>query len=281
MTLAVGFFDGVHLGHRRILAGATAALTFRAHPATVFAPARAPALLMTSAARLATLRAVLGADHVRALDFTPALAAQTPAAFADGLRADYPDLDTIRCGANWTFGAGGAGGAAFLRARGFRVDVVPYVDVAGAPVSSTRIRAALAAGDCALAAALLGRPWSLEGTLFAGKGLGRKMGAPTLNVRPAEGLVQPPRGVYAVATPWGRGVANYGCAPTLGDRAWTASVLEVHLLDAAPGFAAPAPGTAVAIDLLRFIRPERTFPTLAALQAQIARDCAEALRLPR
>ena len=282
MTLAVGFFDGVHLGHRRILARADAALTFRNHPATVFAPDRAPALLMTPPTRLAAIRAALGGSDVavetcvRALDFTAELAAQPPSDFAAWLRTAYPTLDTVLCGANWTFGAGGAGDAAFLRARGFRVEVVPFATCGETPVSSTRIRAAVAAGDLNLAAAMLGRPWALEGEVFAGKGVGHTLGFPTLNVRPAAGLVRPPCGVYAVETAWGRGVANYGLAPTMGARAWTEPVLEVHLLDVPATGLPPLQGRMVAVDMRRFLRPERRFASVADLQAQIARDLAAA-----
>lgn len=280
-ALAVGFFDGVHLGHRRLLARADAALTFRNHPATVFAPDRAPALLMTPPTRLAAIRAALGgADtaeaSVRALDFTAELAAQPPSEFAAWLRMAYPALDTILCGANWTFGAGGAGDAAFLRARGFRVEVVPFAICGETPVSSTRIRAAVASGDLDLAAAMLGRPWTLEGEVFAGKGVGHTLGFPTLNVRPATGLVRPPRGVYAVETAWGRGAANYGLAPTMGARAWAEPVLEVHLLEVPAAGLPPLRGRTVAVDMQRFLRPERHFASVAELQAQIARDLAAA-----
>ena len=277
MNLAVGFFDGVHLGHRRILSRADAALTFRNHPTTVFAPERAPRLLMTPAERLAAISSALRTPGgaVRALDFTPAFAAQEPAAFADWLRAGYPDLDTLLCGPNWTFGARGEGDADFLRARGFRVETVPFAEAGGLPVSSTRIRAALAAGDLAQATALLGRPWRVAATCASGKGLGRSIGFPTLNLLPAEGLVHPPFGVYAVDTDFGRGVANWGLAPTMGARAWESPVLEVHLLGGAPA-ARPGDGTALAVDLRAFLRPERTFPSLADLQAQIARDVEQA-----
>ena len=277
MNLAVGFFDGVHLGHRRILTRADAALTFRNHPTTIFAPERAPRLLMTPEDRLAAISSALRTPGgaVRALAFTPALAAQEPAAFADWLRAEYPDLDTLLCGPNWTFGARGAGDADFLRARGFRVETVPFAEQDGEPVSSTRVRAALASGDLLRATALLGRPWRVVGAVAAGKGLGRTLGFPTLNLRPAEGLVSPPFGVYAVDTDLGRGVANWGLAPTMGDRAWREPVLEVHLLEAASG-GTPASGAAFAADLLAFLRPERTFPDLDSLRAQIARDVAEA-----
>lgn len=281
MTLAVGFFDGVHLGHRRILARADAALTFRNHPATVFAPDRAPALLMTPPTRLAAIHAALGGSNVaetrvRALDFTADLAAQPPSDFAAWLRRAYPVLDTLLCGANWTFGAGGAGDAAFLRARGFRVEVVPFATCGETPVSSTRIRAAVSAGELDLAAAMLGRPWSLEGEVFAGKGVGHTLGCPTLNVRPAAGLVCPPCGVYAVETAWGRGVANYGLAPTMGARAWPEPVLEVHLLEVPATGLPPLQGRTVTVDMRRFIRPERHFASVADLQAQIARDRAAA-----
>lgn len=275
MNLAVGFFDGVHLGHRRILAQADVALTFRNHPATVFAPSAAPRLLMTAETRRAVLATALrpgtdlaAADRVRMLDFTPAFAALSPEAFAASLRRDFPTLETIFCGPNWTFGAKGAGTADFLRARGFHVDVVSFAEQAGRPISSTRIRQAIASGDWADATACLGRPWRVEGVVASGKGLGRELGFPTLNVQLDAALVEPPRGVYAVRTPWGAAVANWGCAPTLGARAWTMPVLEVHLLEAKPT-ETPAVCT---VDFCAFLRSERTFPSLAALQAQIADD---------
>ena len=279
MNLAVGFFDGVHSGHRRILARADAALTFRNHPTTVFAPARVPRLLMSLTDRLAAVSAALrmpGGD-VRALDFTPALAAQEPAAFADWLRAEYPELDTLLCGPNWTFGARGAGNADFLRAHGFRVGTVPFAEQDGRPVSSTRIRAALTAGDLPLATALLGHPWRMTGTCVSGKGLGRTIGFPTLNLRPAENLVRPPFGVYAVSTPLGRAVANWGLAPTMKELAWREPVLEIHLLDVS-GETTTAPGGTFAAELRAFLRPERTFPDLDTLRAQIVRDVERARR---
>ena len=278
MNLAVGFFDGVHLGHRRILAQADAALTFLNHPATVFAPNRVPPLLMPTAERLAAIGAALAkrepvAEPVRALPFTPELAAMPPDDFAARLRADYPDLDTVFCGPNWTYGANGVGNADTLRAADFRVETVPFVVLDGVPVSSTRIRTALAAGRLDEATALLGRPYAVVGVTFPGKGIGRTLGRPTINLRLPKELVQLPLGVYAVETPLGRGVANYGRAPTLGERAWTEPVLEVHLLDAPSAFAVPE---TLSVSFTRFVRPERTFASLAELQAQIARDAAAA-----
>lgn len=267
MNLAVGFFDGVHLGHQRILAHADAALTFTNHPASVYAPDRAPRLLMTAEERLAAISA-LGVGRIIARDFTPALAAQMPSDFADSLRRDFPDLDDVFCGPNWSFGAGGVGTADTLRALGFNVTVVPYATWRDEPVSSTRIRAALGEGDVAAAAAMLGRPYAASGRIVSGKGAGRTIGFPTLNVMPALGDLPLARGVYAVNTPLGRGIANWGVAPTMGDRAWPSPVLEVHLL--IPPTMPPLASLRVAFTA--FIRPERTFASVAELQEQISRD---------
>lgn len=269
-SLAVGFFDGVHRGHQAILAGADRALTFRNHPLTVLAPARAPRLVMSLADRLAAIRAC-GVKEVVALDFTPALAALPPEAFA----AQYLDSPTgrphIRCGANWSFGKCGAGDAAWLRARGYAVTTVPYATWAGAPISSSRIRAALAAGDVAAADAMLGRPFRVHGEPQKGKGLGTKLGFPTVNLQLTGLDIDLPRGVYEVEVGGVRGVANYGVAPTLGDRRWPTPMLEIHFLHCDAASVPPAP---FAVDFVRFIRRERTFASLDELKCQIARDCA-------
>ena len=267
MNLAVGFFDGVHIGHQRILAHADAALTFTNHPATVVASDRVPRLLMTAEERLAAI-SVQGVRRVVACAFTPELAAQSPGAFADSLLHEFPDLGEVFCGPNWTFGAGGAGTADFLRARGFRVTVVPFATWRCEPVSSTRIRAALGEGDVAAAAAMLGRPYSASGRIVAGKGEGRALGFPTLNIVPFLGGLPLVRGVYAVETALGRGLANWGVAPTMGERAWPEPVLEVHLLTAPTE---PPPAT-LRVAFTAFIRPERTFASRADLQEQLALD---------
>lgn len=268
MTVAVGFFDGVHVGHQAILRGADAALTFSRHPLSVLAPEAAPRLLMTFESRVRAIRGA-GVASVRVLDFTPEFAAQPPEAFAALLRAS--GADAVRAGANWRFGRGGAGDAEFLRSRGFDVAVVPYAGYGGAPVSSTRIRASLAAGDVESVAAMLGRPWSVSGIVFRGKGLGRVMGFPTVNLRIGDGLAVPPRGVYAVSAGGARGVANWGVAPTAGWRAWPESVLEIHFTGDVPH---TAEGEPLEVDFLRYVRPERTFPSVDELRRQIARDVA-------
>ena len=274
-VVAVGFFDGVHLGHRAILAGADRALTFRNHPLTVLAPERAPRLVMTLEDRLAAIRAC-GVKEVVALDFTPALAALSPEAFAaHHLAAVDGSRPHVRCGANWRFGKGGAGDADWLRAHGYDVTTVPYATYGGAPVSSSRIRAALTAGDVAAANAMLGRPFRVRGERRKGKGMGAALGFPTVNLDLPGLALDLPRGVYEVAVGGVRGVANYGVAPTMGERRWTTPMLEIHF----PGRdAASVPSAPFAVDFLRFVRRERTFPSVEELKRQIARDCAELTR---
>ena len=281
MRLAIGFFDGVHLGHQRILAEADAALTFREHPLSVLAPDKAPPLLMTPAERLAAIAAILnGPNRVKALPFTRELAAESADAFAARLRRDYPDLETILCGPNWRFGAGGAGDADFLRAHGFAVEVVPLEERDGAPVSSTRIRAALQAGDLSAANAMLGRPFAVAGEVVPGKGEGHKLGFPTINVRPANPCLARllPFGVYVADTAWGCAVANWGQAPTMGEQAWPAPVLEVHVirpLDPLDSL------TSLTVSLVRFLRPERRFASVEELREQIATDVFSASHSPQ
>ena len=287
MTVAVGFFDGVHLGHQAILKGADCALTFENHPLSVLAPGRAPRLIMSRAARIRAIRA-LGVE-VTALEFDAALADLSPARFLDFLkdfaaaRGWRPDAPlTVRCGANWRFGKGGAGDAGWLRRAGVDVAVAPYAEYAGAPISSTRVRRALEAGEIDGARAMLGHPYEVEGRVVPGKGLGRALGYPTVNVvsgAASDAFVRLPLGVYAVSLGGARAVANWGRAPTAGDRAWPAPVWEVHLLPPAdPGaFARPDAGRLV-FSVRRFIRPERKFASLDALKAQIAADVREAAR---
>ena len=322
MNLAVGFFDGVHLGHQRILARADAALTFQEHPLAVLAPEKAPPLLMTPEERLAAISIALkgsnrevitkpgrdgarpshicvnvlrnGRDalrrvrirecsaitsRVRALAFTRELAAESPEEFATRLRHDYPYLEAILCGPNWRFGAGGAGDAEFLRARGFTVEVVPMETLEEAPVSSTRIRMALQAGDLQLANAMLGRPFAVTGEVAPGKGEGRELGFPTINVRPANHCLSRllPFGAYVADTVWGRAVANWGQAPTMGARAWPTPVLEVHLIRPLTPL---EPLKALTVGLLRFLRPERRFASAEELKKQIALDVFSASQSP-
>jgi riboflavin kinase/FMN adenylyltransferase len=152
---------------------------------------------------------------------------------------------------------------------------VPLEERDGAPVSSTRIRAALQAGDLPAANAMLGRPFAVAGEVVSGKGEGRKLGFPTINVRPANPCLARllPFGVYVADTEWGRAVANWGQAPTMGEQAWPAPVLEVHVVGRGEGEkVGRGEGEKVEISLRRFLRPERRFDSVEALREQIKTD---------
>lgn len=244
MTIAVGFFDGVHRGHRRILEGADKALTFFNHPLDVLAPERAPRRLMTYEQRVGAIMA-LGVREVITLHFTPELASLSPEEFA---RRYFTGM-TVRCGDNWRFGRRGEGSAEWLRSHGYAVEVVPAAEHGGRIISSTRIREAVAAGEIACAEAMLGHPLAVVGVPFAGKGEGARLGYPTINLR---------LGVYAAELGGERAVANFGHAPTFGERSWQDPVLEVHLL--------------------KFLRPERKFASAEELRRQIAEDCTRAMK---
>ena len=269
-SVAVGFFDGVHLGHQSILKGAEAALTFRNHPLAVLSPDRAPRLLMDAEERLAAIRSC-GVGEVVALNFTPEFARLSPEEFL--ATAGITRKVKVRCGDNWRFGRGGAADATWLRAHGYSVEVIPAVEYRGEAVSSTRIRAALERGEVEDACAMLGRPFEVRGEVFAGKGEGSRLGYPTVNLKPSSLNIRLPLGVYAVEAGGVRAVANYGFAPTFGERAWEEPVVEVHFLRQAPD----TQGGFAEVKLLRFLRAEQKFDSPDALKSQIARDCAAAL----
>ncbi len=289
VMLAAGFFDGVHRGHQAIVRAVVRAarrrggrawmLTFDRHPQAVLRPATAPPQLTPLPQKLSLLRA-LGADGCIVLPFTRALANRAPGDFAARLFAASPSLRRIVVGHSWTFGQGGRGTPAQLRrlaaARDIRVVVMPPVRRGHAPISSTRIRRAVAAGRFQDAAAMLGRPWSLAGTVGRGRGIGRSLGAPTANLD-VRGLALPPNGVYLVLVRRGSrvvpGIANLGVRPTVsGPRARRTPLLELHLLGIRPRLY----GQQLEVQVLRTLRRERRFSTLAALRTQIAQDVARA-----
>lgn len=269
-VVAVGFFDGVHLGHRRILKGADAALTFRNHPSSVLRPESAKSLLMPYSEKEEFIRAC-GVKNVIALDFTPELASMPPERFIDFIAS----FSKVRCGADWRFGKGAKGDAEFLRGRGFEVEVVPYAELDGERISSTRIRAALEKGDLNSVNRMLGRNWRLTGAIVRGKGVGRKLGYPTVNLKILNSPPELPAGVYEVDVFGIKAIANFGYAPTMGDAAWKEKILEIHFKGGRPSDLDDlAADSGLKVEFVRFIRPERTFATFEELKAQIATDCA-------
>ena len=284
-VIALGMFDGVHIGHRELIRRCTAlaqrqnampaVYTFLNHPETVLRNTP-PHSLTDSAVRRALLMS-LGVREVRMDSFTPALAALLPEEFIDRL-ASYWEISGLVVGYNYSFGRFGAGTPETLLAigarRGFPVEVVPAVLFDGAPVSSTRIRALLDAGDVTAAAALLGAPYTLSGTVGANRGIGRTIGFPTANLPVDFERALPLDGVYATDAQaeggcW-RAVTNIGTNPTVHG---TARTLETHLI----GFSGDLYGKALSVAFLARIRGEERFDSLEALSAQIARDRADAL----
>jgi len=296
VMLAAGFFDGVHLGHQRVLTetvsraretGAQAwALTFNRHPLAVLAPSKAPPLLMTREERLEYLEA-LGLDGVLMLTFTRKLALQSPEHFVRWLCGEpgqaLPNgkLSEIRCGANWRFGSRAAGTPELLamygQTYGFRVVIVPYAFYQGEEVSSTRIRFAVQVGDLKDANAMLGRPYSMRGTVMKGKGLGATLGFATANIQPQSDIL-PPLGVYATRTHLnGRtyaSLSNFGVCPTVG--ANRDPILETHLLDYSGG---SLYNQQISIDFIGKIRDEARFSSTEELVRQIEQDVNVARQL--
>lgn len=274
-VLATGFFDGVHLGHREILRGATAALTFINHPSGVLAPGAETPLLMDAESKIAAIKAC-GVEKVWALEFTKDVAAVPPEKFLDGAIPGFPlkaaDIAKVKCGMDWRFGAGGKGDAALLKRLGVEVEEIPYAEYKGERISSSRIRKALQEGNVEDANAMLGRRWTVRGRVSAGKGEGAKIGFPTVNIVPSRQLPIR-RGVYAVESCGAAGLANFGFAPTFGERAWKEPVLEVHFLSAPP-----AENGEMEIAFVSFIRGEMAFSSTEELARQIASDIVFANR---
>jgi riboflavin kinase/FMN adenylyltransferase len=284
-VLAAGVFDGFHLGHRavieraiadaRAVGGTPVVVTFDPHPAAVLRPESAPPLL-TSTRHKIRLLGDAGIGHVLVLDFDAAFAGKQPEIFVGELAAACRPLREICVGEDWAFGKGRAGNLPLLAALGkklgFEAIGLPAVMVDGKPVSSTGIRAAVEAGALDAAARLLGREFSVLGTVIEGRRLGRTLGFPTANVRP-ESEQLPPNGVYAVcATIEGKshaGISNVGTRPTVSNECMN-RVVEVHLFD----FSDDLYGRDIEVFFERFVRPEQKFPSLDALRAQIASDVA-------
>ena len=286
LRLAIGMFDGLHLGHRAVIdpavhlarsSGAlSGVLTFWPHPSALFRP-ESPTKLLQPPATKARMLNRLGVDAVITIPFTPELAAIEAEAFLPWLKQKLPHLDAIHVGENFRFGRDRRGDVALLiesgLQHGVRVFSTPRVSHNGEPISSTRIRALLEAGDIAAANALLGYTYFAHGFVTGGKRLGRTIGFPTLNV-PWVPELRPRFGVYAVrifapdaadAKPL-PAVANYGLRPTVEQA--TEPRLEIHVLGACPF----GEGDHVKAEWLNFLRPELKFASLDELRAQIARD---------
>ncbi|NQU40560.1 MAG: riboflavin biosynthesis protein RibF [Lentisphaerae bacterium] len=292
IVLAAGFFDGLHLGHLKVIERSRAAaeklggkvwvLTFDQHPMRVLGHHKAPRLLTSTPHRLELLRR-LGVEGCLLLSFTRRFAATPPEDFVRQLKRSIPRLADMHVGCNWHFGKNGRGDVALLRQLGreldFSVSATTPVLRGGEPVSSTRVRAAVAAGDLDGAAVLLGRRFSILGTVKRGHGIGRQLGFPTANLDPHNEVLPPP-GIYVVEATIGRtrypAALYYGHRSTFNDNPDKQRELELHV----PGLSANLYGKDIEVDLVKRLRGERRFGSIEALKRQIAKDI-EAVVMPQ
>ncbi len=288
-VVAVGNFDGVHLGHREILGAVTeearksgaraVAITFDPHPECFLRPAQAPRLLTPMPER-SRLLAATGIDAVLVLSFDAALAALTPREFVERILVSALSTISVHEGQTFRFGHGAAAGvrelAAFGAEMGFAVRVHEAVCVRGMEVSSSAIRAKVAAGDVRRARWMLGRPFAVLSTPARGRGIGTRLLVPTVNLAPYDGLL-PAFGVYGsrlkIEGRAFQSVTNVGNRPTFGEASFA---VESHILDFEPvdlGEQSP-----IELEFLLRLREERQWPSPEALKAQIFKDVARAKR---
>ncbi len=287
VALTIGSFDGIHLGHQRIIAeviraaramnGTAAVMTLRPHPREFFAPANAPNILISHAKKEEIL-AQLGVDVLYVLPFTADVASMTPDAFLQEILLDRCRAKALVVGHDFSFGKNASGDFTFLQQKaaeyGFEVRQAPQVVVQGERVSSTLIRERILQGEVDRVEALLGRKYSIVGEVIPGRGVGAKLGVPTANVSPHHNAV-PAHGVY-VAHAVIEGSAfpaavNIGVAPTVRNED---IVIEAHLLD----FSKNVIGKRIEIVFHKRLRPEKKFPSIHALIEAINADIATVRR---
>jgi riboflavin kinase/FMN adenylyltransferase len=288
--LSIGNFDGVHLGHQAVLrhvaqratelGTVSSAMTFDPHPVKLLRPRQSPSLLSTLEQRLELIGRT-GIESALVVPFTHRLARMTAEAFVRDVLVDRLAIREVYIGANFRFGADRGGDVALLTAMGealgFEAAASPIVELAGAVVSSTRVREAVSEGRVEDAAAMLGREVFIDGTVLEGKRLGRKLGFPTLNIE-VENELHPSRGVYVTAVhipSFGRtfpSVTNIGTRPTVYEN--SILTVETHLLD----FTADVYRERVRLFFICRLRDEMSFSSTVQLMAQIQKD-VEASRL--
>jgi len=268
--VAVGTFDGVHLGHREVIRGSETVLTFDPHPTAVVRPEALPKLLDSFPIKR-DLIAGLGVEELVVIPFDRDFSAKSAEQFVDEVLVGRLGAVQVSVGENFRFGAGARGDADFLAARPeFETRVVPLVEVAGETVSSSRIRGLVAAGEVDEAARFLGGPYLLEGEVVEGDRRGRELGMPTANIVPDDRLAIPGHGVYAA---WAHGkcaAVNVGVRPTF--ETGRGLLVEPHLID----FEGDLYGETLRIAFVERLRGEKRFESVDQLVAQMQRDVEQA-----
>ncbi len=284
VTLTLGVFDGVHLGHRKILdrvgtffetgVQVTGLLTFDRHPIELLAPEKAPMLLTTMHEKIAAL-SEFKLTYIILLPFDGELAGMSAERFVEDILVERLHVTKMIVGYDTRFGSGGKGDAKLLVEMGqrwnFKTETVDAVKYGSGPISSTAIRTLLGKGDVQNAAQMLGRPYTIEGKVVKGLGLGRKIGIPTININTEPRKLLPHNGVYCgyCMTPSGRrkAVVNIGVKPTI-PREKPTRVVEAHLID----FDGDLYGNNVVLEFSRVLRPEKKFDNVKGLVVQIRKD---------
>jgi riboflavin kinase/FMN adenylyltransferase len=268
--VAIGTFDGVHLGHREVIRGADTVLTFDPHPLAVLHPEATPKLIASLDVKR-DLIAGLGVEEMVVIPFDRGFSEQSAESFVSEVLIERLGARRVSVGENFRFGKGARGTADFLRAYSeFETSVVPLVAVAGETVSSSHIRGLVAAGDVKQAAEFLGGPFLFEGEVVTGDRRGRELGMPTANLVPDDAYVCPGHGVYAA---WANGyptAVNVGVRPTFDTG--RGLLVEAHLI----GFDGDLYGQQLRIAFLERMRGEKRFDSVDALVEQMHRDVGEA-----
>jgi riboflavin kinase/FMN adenylyltransferase len=264
--VAIGTFDGVHLGHREVIRGSDTVLTFDPHPQAVISPGNAPKLITTPQVK-ADLIAGLGVEELVTIPFDREFASKSAEEFVQEVLVDRLGAERVSVGENFRFGKKATGDAEFLKARPeFETRVVPLVEVEGETVSSSHIRGLVAAGEVDKASRFLGGPFLFEGEVVAGDKRGRELGMPTANIVPDDALASPGHGVYAA---WAHGhpaAVNVGVRPTFDTG--RGLLVEAYLLD----FEGDLYGQTLRIAFLERMRGEKRFESVDDLVAQMRLD---------
>ncbi len=264
--VAVGTFDGVHLGHREVIRGSDSVLTFEPHPVSVVSPQHAPKLLTPLNVK-AELIASLGVEELIVIPFDAAFAARSAQEFVDEVLLDALGAVEVSVGENFRFGHRAQGDTQLLAADGrFQTTVHPLLEVDGEIVSSSHIRGLVLAGEVDQATRFLGAPFQLRGEVVRGDERGRTLDFPTANLIPEEELVCPGHGIYACLADGRPAAVNVGVRPTF--TTGRGELIEAYLLD----FEGDLYGSELRIDFLRRLRGERRFATVEALVEQMHRD---------
>jgi riboflavin kinase/FMN adenylyltransferase len=271
--LAIGVFDGVHVGHRRVIDGADTVLTFEPHPLRVLHPDAAPKLIMPFAIKRDVIEG-LGVAELIVIPFDEEFSSIPAEDFCSQILVQKLDARSVSVGENFRFGAKARGDPQMLASHDeFETRVVPLVEVDGEIVSSSRVRSLVAAGEVEAATRCLGAPFLLEGTVVAGDERGRKLGFPTANIVPSDDLVRPGHGVYAAFADGRPAAVNVGVRPTF--ETGRGLLVEAYLID----YDGDLYGRTLRIAFISRLRGERRFSGVEELIAQMHRDVAEAREL--